>query len=85
MDDHTSRLPRKPVDFRSIIKVVLQPFNGYPVSFRVSREEGGPFTGKYGEEGEDGIATISVSPGTVEAMIGQPWGVFLASVWGLQE
>lgn len=51
----------------------------------MSREEGSPFTGKYREEGEDGTATISVSPGTVEAMIGQPWGVFLAFVWGLQE
>lgn len=81
-DDNTSRLHRTRVDLRSIIEVVLRPGIGYPVSFRVSREEGGPFTGQYGEEG---TATISVSPETVEAMIRQPWGVFLASVWGLQE
>jgi len=38
----------------------------------MSREEGDPFTGNTEEEGEDGTATISVSPGTVETMIGQP-------------
>ena len=44
-DDNTNRPCRMRVDLRSIIEVVLRPRNGYPVNFRVSREEGSPFTG----------------------------------------